>query len=372
MSFPTNKLYEYYTRFKNFIDAHGKDLPSMNSQDDFEFAKKKRLENIIAAYEKTTIENNKRKTFEQSIKRSNFSTKDLDNDQIANWRKYLEFEENENINERIMLLYERSVMAACYYSEFWIRYARYIERTQGFEKARDLYNRANTHFLARRPDLFVAQGYFEELHKNIDEARKLYKHAYEDVAYGLLDGIYKHINLERRQVNYDEVDRLYKLAYSIALDNGRTENIAFIASQFARFQEYQMKDLDRALEIYQEALNKAGDRKALYYIYINALNCLTDLSEKKSRIREVYEIGVVESSRLNFKERLELWVSYIDFMRDAWENVEELKETEERFRLVFHHQSSLSQEFKAAAKIKRMRRSATYEYPEPIKRQQLG
>ncbi|CAG9329093.1 unnamed protein product [Blepharisma stoltei] len=370
--FPTNKLYEYYTRFKNFIDAFGKNLPSLASQEDYEFAKKKRVEDIVIAYEKVVVENNKRKTFEQGIKRSNFSTKDLDNEQIHNWRRYLEFEENEGDDDRIRLLYERCIVAACYYSEFWIRYARYIEKVQGFEKARELYSRANTHFLSRRPDLFIAQGYFEELHKHIDEARKLYKHAYEDVTPGLLEGVYKHINLERRQRNFEEVDRLFKFAYSIALENGKSDSIVFVAGQYANFSQHQMNNLDKAIEIYSDAIKKAGDKKSIYYAYINALGCLTDLQDKKTKIRDVYELGLSFNSDLSPQEKLELWVSYIDFMRDSWENGNELKELEERFRLVFHHQAALTQKFKASAKIKRMRRVPIYEESEPNKRQHIG
>ena len=77
ISFPTNKLYEYYTRFKNFIDSH-------NKEDTKEESRKKKLEEIIVAYEKVSLENNKKKVFEQAIKRSNFSTKPLDYDQIQN------------------------------------------------------------------------------------------------------------------------------------------------------------------------------------------------------------------------------------------------------------------------------------------------
>lgn len=237
LSQPLNKLYEYYTRyyitrFKNFVDQFGKELPALAGVEDYDISKKRVIEAIMAAYEKAVIENNKRKIFESGIKQSYFTHKPLDDEQVMNWRKYLEFEESEGDNDRTVLLYDRCIVPTCYIPEFWIRYARYLEKTAGENAARELYKRANTNFLSRKPELFVYQGYFEEVHGNVDEARRLYKHAYENigkkyVAPGLVEGVYKHINLERKARNYDEVLRLYELAIDVAKQNKDSYTIAF-------------------------------------------------------------------------------------------------------------------------------------------------
>lgn len=366
LSFPTNKLYEYYTRFKNFIDSHYKD-----SLDTKEESRKKKLDEVILAYEKVVIENNKKKVFEQAIKRSNFSTKPLDQEQIQNWRKYLEHEEKENNFEKIKLLYERCIVPACYYPEFWIRYAKYLERSVGVDASRELYNRANKKFLFRKPELFVSQGYFEETHNNIEEARRLYKHAYEQVAPGLLDGVISHIRLERRQKNYNEVDRLFKYAETITVDSENSGNYLYVVSEYARFHHFVLEDLNKAIEIYENSLPKTGDQKSIYYIYINALNCLNDIDLKLNKIKNAYELGLRTDSLLPGSDKLELWVSYMDFVRNSWKNSEDIKDIEARFRKNFHHQNLLTVDFKNKCKIKRMKRSDLYEYPEPIKKMNL-
>lgn len=360
LTFPTSKLYEYYTRFKNLIDMHYKDLP--------EDQKRKKKDDIIQAYEKVVSENNKCKSFEQAIKRSNFSTKPLDPDQHMNWRKYLEYEENNKNHEKIVLLYERCIVPCCYYAEFWIRYSRYIEKTQGIDEARNLYIRANKNFLSRRPELFVAQGYFEETHNNISEARKLYKHSYENVSPGLLDGILKHAQLERREKNFSQVDELYQQALSVAIEIGTSSHVAYVTTEYARFHYLVMQDLNRAIGIFEESLDKATSQKSIYFAYISTLNSLEDLDEKLKKIKAAYELGLRPESKLPLPEQLEMWVSYMDFMRNSWKNYEDVKEAEGKFRKIFHHQNVLTVEFKGKCGIKRMKRNENLDYPEPVKR----
>jgi pre-mRNA-processing factor 39 len=357
ITFPTNKLYEYYTRFKNFIDAQYKDQ---------EEVKRRKKDEVVATYEKVVTENNKRKNFEQGIKRSNFSTKALDSEQLENWRKYLDYEEKEKNEEKIEMLYERCVVPCCYYAEFWIRYARYIERKKGAGAARDLYERANKSFLKWRPELVVAQGYFEEVHGDLDSARKLYRNAYENIAYGLLDGVFKHIHLERRQKNYEEVDRLFRFALDISFANGQSGHIVFVTAQYAQFCQYLMGELEKAVEIFEASLGRAGDQKELFYAYINALNCLSDRDNRLERVKSAYERAVSAESKLPANDQLEMWVAYIDFMRNSWQISEDVKEVEIRFKKVFHHQNIMTNDFKNRCKIRRTKREENIDYQDII------
>ena len=220
--------------------------------------------------------------------------------------------------------------------------------------------------------MFIAQGYFEETHKNVEEARRLYKYAYEEVTPGLLEAVIKHINLERREKNYNEVDRLFKYAINIVNDTGNSGNIMYVSSLYARFHQFVMGDLSKAIEIYEQALEKSGDKKALYYIYINALNCLENLDLKLEKTKKAYELALKTDSSLPTTDQLEMWVSYIDFIRNSWKNTEEIKEIEIKFRKIFHHQNILTLDFKQKCKIKRMKRSEVYEYPDVMKKPHLA
>ena len=53
--------------------------------------------------------------------------KALDGRQLANWEEYLNFEIQEGMHDRIVLLYERCVITCAYYERFWCKYARYVE-----------------------------------------------------------------------------------------------------------------------------------------------------------------------------------------------------------------------------------------------------
>lgn len=107
------------------------------------------------------------------------------------------------------MLYERAIVATCYYPEFWVRYANYIEHTLDDSAARVLYELAIERFLTSRPDGYIAQAVFEETHGNLDKARSLYKAVYEQVTPGLLEGIFGHLHLERRAENFEIVETLY-------------------------------------------------------------------------------------------------------------------------------------------------------------------
>lgn len=61
------------------------------------------------------------------IKRPYFHTKPLDKKQLRNWEEYLNFEISEGNHDRIVLLFERCLIACALYEKFWCKYARYLE-----------------------------------------------------------------------------------------------------------------------------------------------------------------------------------------------------------------------------------------------------
>mmetsp|Transcript_15650 Transcript_15650/g.28481 ORF Transcript_15650/g.28481 Transcript_15650/m.28481 type:complete len:554 (+) Transcript_15650:344-2005(+) len=341
LQLPNLKLHDYYTRFKNFIEAKGRkmehygaSLPvaqpveGLDTADPFyptklemhysiqcEEAKQVRLREIASRYERTVKEFNKRKGFELTIKRSFFHAKSLDEEQLSNWRKYLEFEESEGDYTRIVLLYERCLMPCSYYAEFWVRYADYIIRVTGEEAARAIYVRANKEFLSRRPDLFLEQGIFEEGLGHLDEARRLYKHVYEKVAPGLFAGLFQHLSLERREKNFEVVDQLYSEAFNIAETSEEPAILTFVTVHYAKYLSLVHGDYRRSLEIYENALRRVTDRKVLYLSYIEALRCEQNRADK---VRQIFERAISETSNLDETEKKEMWVKYLDFMRDTW------------------------------------------------------
>ncbi len=111
-------------------------------------------------FQRTQDETTKRWTYESEVKRPYFHVTELENSQIANWRKYLDFEEAEGDFARIVFLYERCLVTAALYDEFWIRYARWMSAQPGKdEEVRHIYMRAATLFVpVSRPGRKIAMG----------------------------------------------------------------------------------------------------------------------------------------------------------------------------------------------------------------------
>lgn len=58
------------------------------------------------------------------IKRPYFHVKALEKTQLNNWREYLDFELENGTPERVVVLFERCLIACALYEEFWIKVVR--------------------------------------------------------------------------------------------------------------------------------------------------------------------------------------------------------------------------------------------------------
>ena len=63
--------------------------------------------------------------FVLQIRRPYFHVKPLEKGQLKNWRDYLDFEIKNGTQERVMVLFERCVIACALYEEFWLKVSRF-------------------------------------------------------------------------------------------------------------------------------------------------------------------------------------------------------------------------------------------------------
>jgi pre-mRNA-processing factor 39 len=99
----------------------------------------------LEIFSKTQAETTKRWPYESEIKRPYFHVTELDEAQLANWRRYLDFEESEGSYNRITFLYERCLVTCAHYDEFWLRYSRWMSaQPDKEEEVRNIYQRAST------------------------------------------------------------------------------------------------------------------------------------------------------------------------------------------------------------------------------------
>ncbi|EKD17243.1 pre-mRNA-processing factor 39 [Drepanopeziza brunnea f. sp. 'multigermtubi' MB_m1] len=165
----------------------------------------------LETFTKTQTETTKRWTYESEIKRPYFHVTELDYAQLANWRKYLDFEEAEGDFNRSVFLYERCLITCAFYDEFWFRYARWMSAQEGKqEEVRNIYQRASTIYVPIvRPGIRLQYAYFEEMSDRSDVARDIHE-AILDRIPGHVETIISWANLERRQHGLEASIQVYK------------------------------------------------------------------------------------------------------------------------------------------------------------------
>jgi pre-mRNA-processing factor 39 len=165
----------------------------------------------LEIFSKTQTETTKRWTYESEIKRPYFHVTELDEGQLVNWRKYLDFEESEGSYERTQFLYERCLVTCAHYDEFWQRYARWMAAQPGKEEeVRNIYQRASYLYVPiANPATRLQYAYFEEMSGRVDVAK--------DIHDAILINIPNHVetivslaNMSRRHGGLEAAIEVYK------------------------------------------------------------------------------------------------------------------------------------------------------------------
>ncbi|KAF2197761.1 hypothetical protein GQ43DRAFT_190895 [Delitschia confertaspora ATCC 74209] len=124
---------------------------------------------------RTSAETQKRWPFEEKVKRPYFHVHELEETELANWRKYLDFEEAEGDYVRTVFLYERCVVTCALYDEFWFRYIRWMSAKEGKEEeVHVLYMRAAVYVPIARYSIRLLWARFEESVGRVNYANLLY------------------------------------------------------------------------------------------------------------------------------------------------------------------------------------------------------
>jgi len=159
----------------------------------------------------TQTETTARWTYEAEIKRPYFHVTELEHSQLANWRKYLDFEETQGDRKRIAFLYERCLTTCAFYDEFWFRYARWMSAQEGKqEEVRNIYLRAATLYVpVSRPGIRLQFAYFEESQGRVGVAQDLHAAVLLRLP-SSVEVIVSWANLQRRQNGLDAAIEVFK------------------------------------------------------------------------------------------------------------------------------------------------------------------
>lgn len=203
---------EVLTRFRAEVDAEAAPFGVVKSELEIERDIRAKVDAMFYdVFQTTQSETTKRWTYESEIKRPYFHVTELDHSQLANWRKYLDFEEAEGDLPRVTALYERCLVTCAFYDEFWFRYARWMQaQPNKDEEVRNIFLRAVTLYVPiSRPGIRLQFAYFEETCGRIDVARAVHEAILMKIP-NCVEAIISWANLQRRQSGLDAAIDVYK------------------------------------------------------------------------------------------------------------------------------------------------------------------
>ncbi|XP_057337807.1 pre-mRNA-processing factor 39 isoform X2 [Microplitis mediator] len=265
--------------------------------------------------------------FEEGIKRPYFHVKPLERCQLKNWKEYLDFEIEQKDENRIIILFERCLIACALYDEFWLRFIRYLESLKGdnVEKIRDVYVRACEIHHPKKPNLHLQWATFEEGRGNFDKAASILENI-DNVIPNMLQIAYRRINLERRRGDLDRACTLYESYIS----NSKNRTIANnIVVKYARFLCKFRNDIDKAVKVLLKAADKDKENPRLYLQLI-------DLGLQRNPVDTKEIIGYmdmfIEREHVDLEQRVLFAQRKVEFLEDFSSDINEVLQAHEQFQ----------------------------------------
>ncbi|XP_044026236.1 pre-mRNA-processing factor 39 isoform X2 [Siniperca chuatsi] len=273
----------------------------------------------------------KRWAFEEGIKRPYFHVKALEKTQLNNWKEYLDFEIENGTPERVVVLFERCLIACALYEEFWTKYAKYLEgySTDG---VRHVYKKACTIHLPKKPATHLLWAAFEEQQGNVEEARGILK-SLEATVPGLATVRLRRVSLERRHGNLEEAEALLREAMESAKNATET---SFYAVKLARQLMKVQRSLSKARKVLMDAIEQDQTSPKLY-LNLLELEYSGDVTQNEAEILACFDRALKSpmslESRLLFSQRkvefLEDFGSDINVLVTAYEEHQKLQKESE-------------------------------------------
>ncbi|XP_023668618.2 pre-mRNA-processing factor 39-like isoform X2 [Paramormyrops kingsleyae] len=275
----------------------------------------------------------KRWTFEDGIKRPYFHVKPLERAQLAIWREYLDFEMENGSLERVVMLFERCLVACALYEEFWIKYARFM-MNYSIDGARDVYTKACLTHLPKKPSIHLLWAMFEEQQGNVEEARRILR-TLEDLLPHLAVVRLRRVNLERRRGNMEKAESLLQEA----IKNGKTPSeAAFYSLKLARLFFKTQRDLLKARNVLLDAI-KVDEMSPKLYLNLLELEYSGDVQENEDQIVACFDRAL--RSPLPLESRLAFSQRKMEFLEDFGSDINMLMSSyEEHQKLLKIHESS--------------------------------
>lgn len=264
-------------------------------------------------------------TFEEGIKRPYFHVKPLEKCQLKNWKEYLDFEIEQGDKIRILILFERCLIACALYDEFWLKLIRYLEAQAKdpdiIQKIHEAYERACTIHHPDKPSLHLMWSAFEEQHENVNKAAEILTNI-EKTCPNLVQIAYRRINLERRRGDHSRCTQLYEHYISSMKNKNLSGSFAI---KYARYCNKIKGDLEAGMNALKSTLEKdpGNTRIALQMI---------DLALQRPVVNEKEVVEIMDNFMVRENLDLEQKVLFIqrkvEFLEDFGSSAKELQDAQ--------------------------------------------
>ncbi|XP_053693415.1 pre-mRNA-processing factor 39 isoform X2 [Sabethes cyaneus] len=303
----------------------------VNSPEEAEAIKDKIISRRKKIHKATVAAVTARWTYEEGIKRPYFHVKPLERCQLKNWKEYLDFEIEQGDEKRILVLFERCLIACALYDDFWLKLIRYLDgrsdEPEMIPRVRDGYERACTIHHPDKPSLHMMWSAFEETQGNGNKAAEILANL-EKVCPNLMQVGYRRINLERRRGDYDKCIQLYQSYLAQAKNRTIAGNVVI---KYARFLNKIKKDLNGAHEVLRNYLEKdsSNTRVALQLIDL----CLQRENVDEKEVLDIMDQfmsrdGIEPDQKVLFAQRK------VEFLEDFGSTAKGLQEAQKSLQLI--------------------------------------
>ena len=243
---------------------------------------------LVGVFTSTQSETSQRWTFEQEIKRPYYHVTELDDEQLENWRRYLDFEEKQGNYARTKFLYERCLVTCANYEEFWFRYLRWthaqtsITKEVRNEEVRFIYIRASCIFISiAQPTIRLYYARFEESIGRADTAIAIHEAILAN-APGDLETIVSLVNTHRRQYGVDAAIKVLKAQLNSG-ENSRSDRGALVV-ELARLHWKVKGETDQARSTFKKQQEHCDASPQYWVGYFDfELSQPTSLKEEAAR-----------------------------------------------------------------------------------------
>jgi pre-mRNA-processing factor 39 len=310
---PTGTL----TQLQMDIENEGAGYKAGRSQQEVEQELRHRIDNHhLETFRRTQTETTKRWTYESEIKRPYFHVTDLDDSQVANWRKYLDFEESDGDFARTQFLYERCLVTCAQHEEFWLRYARWMLGQPGKEEeVRNIYQRASCLFVPiALPTTRLQYAYFEEMTGRVEVAKDIHEAILVQLP-NHVDTIVSLANVTRRHNGLDAAVAVYNNHLQSTSVDSATK--AAIVAAWAKLLWKTKGAPDEARQVFQKSQSAYLDSPTFWSNYLRfeiEQPCTVDHEQQHyERVRRVLD-EILTKSALPQATLQELVTTYMKYL----------------------------------------------------------